>query len=112
MNAIPLDALETTGWDDVLKETEADGKIVVRKHRRFDASENLCAACIGLDFAGESRMRSGEMEKLLEGSASKNVVELIGAVSRAPASRACSRRMPEWGSAPSGPPRKPDWIWS
>ena len=75
-----LAALETTGWDDVLKEAKDAGKVVVLEDRRIDAAEDLYATYIGSDFAEEGRKSADEMCKLLEGSASKNVVELVGNV--------------------------------
>jgi len=80
VNVIVLAALETTGWDDVLKEAQAAGKIVVLEDRRIDASEDLYATYIGSDFAEEGRKAAVEMCKLLEGSAKKNVWELVGNV--------------------------------
>ena len=80
VNVIILAALETTGWDDVLKEAKAAGKIVVLEDRRIDASEDLYTTYIGSDFAEEGRKGAVEMCKLLEGSAKKNVWELVGNV--------------------------------
>jgi ABC-type sugar transport system substrate-binding protein len=80
VNVIILAALETTGWDDVLKEAKAAGKIVVLEDRRIDASEDLYATYIGSDFTEEGRKSGKEMIKLLEGSEKKNVVELVGNV--------------------------------
>ena len=71
-------ALETTGWDDVLKEAQAAGKVVVIEDRRIDASDTLFATYIGSDFAEEGRKSAEEMCKLLESSEKKNVVELVG----------------------------------
>jgi ABC-type sugar transport system substrate-binding protein len=39
VNVIILAALETTGWDDVLKEAQTAGKVVVIEDRRIDASD-------------------------------------------------------------------------
>jgi simple sugar transport system substrate-binding protein len=80
VNVIVLAALETTGWDDVLKEAKAAGKTVVLEDRRIDAAEDLYATYIGSDFTEEGRKAGTEMCKLLEGSAKKNVVELVGNV--------------------------------
>lgn len=80
VNVIILAALETTGWDGVLKEAKAAGKVVVLEDRRIDASEDLYATYIGSDFTEEGRKAALEMCKLLEGSAKKNVVELVGNV--------------------------------
>jgi simple sugar transport system substrate-binding protein len=80
VNVIILAALETTGWEDVLKEAQTAGKIVVLEDRRIDAPENLYATYIGSDFAEEGRKGADEMCKLLEGSATKVVWELVGNV--------------------------------
>lgn len=80
VNVIILAALETTGWEDVLKEAKDAGKVVVLQDRRIDASEDLYATYIGSDFTEEGRKAGTEMCKLLEGSEKKNVVELVGNV--------------------------------
>jgi ABC-type sugar transport system substrate-binding protein len=80
VNVIVLAALETTGWDEVLREAKAAGKIVVIEDRRIDASEDLYVTYIGSDFAEEGRKGADEMCKLLEGMAGKNVWELVGNV--------------------------------
>lgn len=80
VNVIILAALETTGWEDVLKEAKDAGKIVILEDRRIDAPEDLYATYIGSDFTEEGRKAGTEMCKLLEGSDKKNVVELVGNV--------------------------------
>jgi len=80
VNVIVLAALETTGWEEVLKEAKDAGKVVVLEDRRIDAPEDLYATYIGSDFAEEGRKAADEMCKLLEGSDKKNVVELVGNV--------------------------------
>lgn len=80
VNVIILAALETTGWEDVLKEAKAAGKIVVLEDRRIDAPEDLYATYIGSDFTEEGRKAGNEMCILLEDSEKKNVVELVGNV--------------------------------
>jgi ABC-type sugar transport system substrate-binding protein len=80
VNVIILAALETTGWDEVLKEAQEAGKTVVLEDRRIDASEDLYATYIGSDFAEEGRKSADEMCKLLEGMSGKNVWELVGNV--------------------------------
>jgi len=80
VNVIILAALETTGWDEVLKEAQEAGKVVVLEDRRIDASEDLYATYIGSDFAEEGRKSADEMCKLLEGMSGKNVWELVGNV--------------------------------
>ncbi|MBN1961492.1 MAG: ABC transporter substrate-binding protein, partial [Deltaproteobacteria bacterium] len=80
VNVIILAALETTGWEDVLKEAKSANKLVVLEDRRIDAPEDLYATYIGSDFAEEGRKAAVEMCKLLKGSENKNVVELVGNV--------------------------------
>jgi simple sugar transport system substrate-binding protein len=78
VNVIILAALETTGWEEVLIQAQDAGKIVVIEDRRIDAPEDLYATYIGSDFAEEGRKTATEMCKLLEGTAGKNVWELVG----------------------------------
>lgn len=80
VNVIILAALETTGWEDVLQEAQDAGKIVILEDRRIDAPEDLYVTYIGSDFVEEGRKAATEMCVLLEGSDSKNVVELVGNV--------------------------------
>ena len=80
VNVIVLAALETTGWEEVLQEAKDAGKLVVLEDRRIDAAEDMYVTYIGSDFAEEGRKSAVEMCKLLEGSESKNVVELVGNV--------------------------------
>lgn len=80
VDVIVLAALETTGYEDVLKEAKAAGITVVLEDRRIDAPEDLYATYIGSDFLEEGHKGAAEMCKLLEGSAKKNVVELVGNV--------------------------------
>lgn len=80
VDVIILAALETTGYEGVLQEAKAAGITVVLEDRRIDAPEDLYATYIGSDFIEEGRKGAAEMCKLLEGSAKKNVVELVGNV--------------------------------
>jgi ABC-type sugar transport system substrate-binding protein len=80
VNVIILSALETAGWDDVLKEAKAAGKIVVLQDRRIDAAEDMYVTFIGADFVEEGRKSATEMCALLKDSPKKNVVELVGNV--------------------------------
>ena len=77
VNVIILAALETTGWEEVLKEAKDAGKIVVLEDRRIDAPDDLYATYIGSDFAEEGRKAAVEMCKLLEGSENDDVYILI-----------------------------------
>jgi galactofuranose transport system substrate-binding protein len=85
VDVIILAALEAAGWDQVLQEAKAAGKTVVIQDRRIDSDPSLYATYIGSDFVEEGRNSAIEMCRLLEGSASKNVVELVGNVGSSPA---------------------------
>jgi ABC-type sugar transport system substrate-binding protein len=78
VNVIVLAALETSGWDSLLRDAKSAGKVVVIEDRWIDAAEDLYATYIGSDFVEEGRKAAGAMCRLLEGSAKKNVVELVG----------------------------------
>jgi len=80
VDVIILAALEAAGWDQVLQEAKDAGKLVVLEDRRIDAPEDLYVTYIGSDFTEEGRKAAVEMCVLLEGSAGKNVVELVGNV--------------------------------
>ena len=80
-----MSPLETTGWDQVLKDAKAANKPVLLSDRRIDGFEDYYVTFIGADFVEEGRKAGTEMCKLLEGSASKNVWELVGNVGSAPA---------------------------
>ena len=85
VDVIILAALEAAGWDQVLQEAKAAGKTVVIQDRRIDGDPSLYATYIGSDFVAEGRNAAKEMCRLLEGSAKKNVVELVGNVGSSPA---------------------------
>ena len=80
VDVIILAALETTGWEEVLKEAQAAGKVVIIEDHPIDAPDDLYATYIGSDFVEEGRKSAVEMCKLLEGSEKKNVWMLIGNV--------------------------------
>jgi galactofuranose transport system substrate-binding protein len=80
VNVIILAALDVTGYDDVLKEAQTAGKIVVLEDRRIDASPDLYYTYIGSDFALEGQKAAKAMCDLLKDSTGKNVVEISGAV--------------------------------
>lgn len=80
VNVIVLSALETTGWEAVLKAAKDAGKVVVIQDRRIDAPDTQFVTFIGADFVEEGRKSADEICKLLEGSAKKNVWELVGNV--------------------------------
>ncbi len=85
VNVIVMSPLEVTGWEQVLKDAKAAGKPVILSDRRIDGFEDLYVTFIGADFVEEGRKAGREMCKLLEGSESKNVWELVGNVGAAPA---------------------------
>jgi simple sugar transport system substrate-binding protein len=85
VDVIIMSPLETTGWEQVLKDAKAAGKPVILSDRRIDGFEDYYVTFIGADFVEEGRKAGTEMCKLLEGSESKNVWELVGNVGSAPA---------------------------
>ena len=85
VNVIIMSPLEVTGWDQVLQDAKAAGKIVLLSDRRIDGNEDMYVTFVGADFVEEGRKAGREMCKLLEGSESKNVWELQGNVGAAPA---------------------------
>ena len=80
INVIILAALDVTGYDDVLKEAQTAGKVVVLEDRRIDADPSLYATYIGSDFDLEGQKAAAAMCGLLSASQKKNVVEISGAV--------------------------------
>ncbi len=80
VNVIVLQPLEVTGWEQAMKDAKAAGKTVVLSDRRIDGLEDYYVTFIGADFVEEGRKAGREMCKLLEGSANKNVWELVGNV--------------------------------
>ena len=80
VNVIVLAALDVTGYDDVLKEAAADGKVVILEDRRIDAAPTNFYTYIGSDFINEGHEGSAAMCDLLKNSTKKNVVEISGAV--------------------------------
>ena len=85
VDVIIMSPLEVTGWDQVLKDAKAAGKPVILSDRRIDGFEDYYVTFIGADFVEEGRKAGRAMCKLLEGSESKNVWELVGNVGAAPA---------------------------
>jgi galactofuranose transport system substrate-binding protein len=80
VNVIVLAALDVTGYDDVLAEAKANGKIVVLEDRRIDAAPTNYYTYIGSDFIEEGHKSAKAMCDLLKDSPKKNVVEISGAV--------------------------------
>ena len=85
VNVIVMSPLETTGWEQVLKDAKAAGKPVILSDRRIDGFEDYYVTFIGADFVEEGRKAGTEMCNLLKDSANKNVWELVGNVGSAPA---------------------------
>ena len=80
VNVIVLAALDVTGYDAVLAEAKANGKIVVLEDRRIDAAPTNYYTYIGSDFIEEGHKSAKAMCDLLKDSTKKNVVEISGAV--------------------------------
>jgi simple sugar transport system substrate-binding protein len=80
VNVIVLAALDVTGYDDVLAEAKANGKIVILEDRRIDADPSNYYTYIGSDFIEEGHKSAVAMCELLKDSEKKNVVEISGAV--------------------------------
>jgi len=80
VNVIVLAALETSGWDSLLRDARDAGKVVVLEDRRIDSPEDLYATYVGSDFTEEGRRAADAMCQLLDGSAKKKVIELVGNV--------------------------------
>lgn len=85
VDVIVMSPLEVTGWEQVLNDAQAAGKLVLLSDRRIDGFEDKYVTFVGADFVEEGRKAGEEMCKLLEGSESKNVWELQGNVGAAPA---------------------------
>jgi galactofuranose transport system substrate-binding protein len=81
VDVIILAALDVTGYDEVLAEAKANGKIVVLEDRRIDVADpSTVATYIGSDFNLEGQKVAAAMCDLLADSENKNVVEISGAV--------------------------------
>jgi galactofuranose transport system substrate-binding protein len=80
VSVIVLAALDVTGYDDVLAEAKANGKIVILEDRRIDAAPTNYYTYIGSDFIEEGHKSAAALCDLLKNSAKKNVVEISGAV--------------------------------
>lgn len=80
VNVIVLSALETTGWEQLIKDAYTAGKVVVIQDRRIDAPAELFETFIGADFVEEGRKSALAICELLKDSEKKNVWELVGNV--------------------------------
>ncbi len=78
VNVIVLAALYPTGWEDMLREARAAGKIVIVENRPIDAPEDLYTTYVGSDFVEEGRRAAVAMCELLKDMPRKNVWELVG----------------------------------
>jgi len=80
VNAIILAADDTKGFDDVLKEAQANGKLVFLEDRTVDSPASMYYSRIGSDFVNEGQEAAKAMCDLLKDAPKKNVVEISGAV--------------------------------
>jgi simple sugar transport system substrate-binding protein len=80
VNVIILAARDVTGYDAVLKEAQAAGKVVILEDRRIDADPSLYYTYIGSDFDLEGQKVAAAMCDLLKNSTGKKVAEISGAV--------------------------------
>jgi simple sugar transport system substrate-binding protein len=80
VNVIILAAVDTKGFDDVLKEAQENGKLVILEDRTVDSSAALYYTRIGSDFVLEGQRAAEAMCELLKDSEKTNVVEISGAV--------------------------------
>lgn len=80
VNVIIIAADDTKGFDDVLQEAKANGKLVVLEDRTIDSSATLYYTRIGSDFVMEGQKAATAMCDLLKDFPKKNVVEISGAV--------------------------------
>ena len=80
VNVIIIAADDTKGFDDVLQEAKANGKLVILEDRTVDSSAALYYTRIGSDFVSEGQKAAAAMCTLLKDFTKKNVVEISGAV--------------------------------
>ena len=80
VNVIIIAADDTKGFDDVLKEAQSAGKLVILEDRSLDSSVTLYFTRIGSDFVAEGQKSAAAMCDLLKTFPKKNVVEVSGAV--------------------------------
>jgi ABC-type sugar transport system substrate-binding protein len=85
VDVIIMSPLETTGWEQVLKDAKAAGKPVILSDRRIDGLDDYYVTFIGADFVEEGRKAGKAMCDMLKDSPNKNVWELVGNVGSAPA---------------------------
>ncbi len=80
VDVIILAALEAAGWDQVLQEAKDAGKIVVLEDRRIDAPETYTPPTSAPTSPKRAARPRSRCANCSEGSAKKNVVELVGNV--------------------------------
>jgi ABC-type sugar transport system substrate-binding protein len=80
VNVIIIAADDTKGFDDVLREAQTAGKLVILEDRSIDSSATLYYTRIGSDFVAEGQKSAVAMCDLLKDFTKKNVVEVSGAV--------------------------------
>ncbi len=78
VNVIVLAAVQPDGWDTILQAAQTAGKVVVLEDRPIDSVDSLYSTYVGPDLVEEGRKAGTAMCDLLNGSPSKNVVELAG----------------------------------
>ena len=78
VNVIVINAIKPTGWDDLLKQAQSAGKVVIFEDGPIEAPDNLYTTYVGSDFVEAGRKAAIEMCKLLDHSEKKNVWELVG----------------------------------
>jgi ABC-type sugar transport system substrate-binding protein len=89
VNVIVLAAVQTTGYDDVLKAAKAAGKVVVLEDMKVEADWSLYYTYVGPDFVAEGEKSATAMCTLLEGMSGTKVFEIQGyATSQAAVGRA------------------------
>ena len=82
VNVIVLDPVDVTGYDAVLKQAKAAGKVVVIEDLPINSDPSLYTTYVGPDFVAEGQNAATAMCNLLAGfpADKHNVVEITGAV--------------------------------
>lgn len=78
VNVIVLAAVQGTGYDDVLREARAAGKVVIIESRRIGADQSLYHTYVGPDREGEGQRAAAAMCDLLGNSKKRGVAEISG----------------------------------
>lgn len=85
VNVIVLAAVQTTGYDDVLRAAKAAGKVVIIENLRIEADYSLYYTYVGPDFNAEGQKGAAAMCTLLKGMSGTKVFEIAGDSSSAAA---------------------------